>query len=138
MNRIGTFIILLLFSSEILAQSISRENASVYFITPEHNQTLSNPINLSFGVNGMKLKEAGINAPYSGHHHLLVDLEELPALDKPIPSDKQHIHFGKGQKSAVIDLPPGKHTLQLLFADYLHVPHDKPLISKKITIMVTE
>jgi len=138
MIRIWTFIGLLLFSSGVFTQSTSREDASVFFITPKDNQILNNPINLSFGLNGMELVEAGINLPYSGHHHLLINLKDLPSLKQPIPSDKQHIHFGKGQNTAVIELPPGEHTLQLLFADYLHIPHEKPLVSRKITITVIE
>ena len=84
----------------------------------------------------MTVSPAGIKKKLSGHHHLLIDVKTLPDLTKPIPSDKNHIHFGKGQKSTIINLESGAHTLQLLFADYLHIPHDKPLISKNITIMV--
>jgi len=57
-------------------------------------------------------------------------------MDQPIPNDKNHLHFGLGQTEAVIDLPPGKHTLQLLMGDADHIPHDPPLMSKKITINV--
>jgi hypothetical protein len=32
-------------------------------------------------------------------------------------------HFGKGETETVLNLPPGKHTLQLLFADDKHVPY---------------
>ena len=65
-----------------------------------------------------------------------IDTDILPSLSKPIPSDKKHLHFGKGQTRAFIDLKSGTHTLQLIFGDYMHIPHDKPLISKKITLTV--
>jgi hypothetical protein len=83
----------------------------------------------------MGVAPAGVDKPNSGHHHLLIDTD-LPPLDQPIPNDKNHLHFGLGQTEAYIDLPPGKHTLQLLMGDGDHIPHDPPVMSKKITIVV--
>ena len=84
----------------------------------------------------MKISPAGIEKKFAGHHHLLIDVNTLPDLAKPIPSDKNHIHFGKGQTETKLNLSSGKHSLQLLFADYLHIPHINPVISKKIYITV--
>tara|TARA_Y100001970_G_C13959264_1_gene712315 strand:+ start:60 stop:461 length:402 start_codon:yes stop_codon:yes gene_type:complete len=131
-------LILTLASSITNGASQSKEGASVFFILPKDGQTVKNPIQLSFGLEGMKLVEAGINSPYSGHHHLLINVDQLPDLNSPIPADNKHIHFGKGQSTSSINLEPGYYTFQLLFADYLHIPHDKPLISKKISIEVVE
>lgn len=131
-------LILTLASSVTNGASQSKEGASVFFILPKDGQTVKNPIQLSFGLEGMKLVEAGINSPYSGHHHLLINVDQLPDLNSPIPADNKHIHFGKGQSTSSINLEPGYYTFQLLFADYLHIPHDKPLISKKISIEVVE
>ena len=138
MHKILMLLILTLVSSITNGASQSKEGAGVFFISPKDGQTVKNPIQLSFGLEGMKLVEAGINSPYSGHHHLLINVDQLPDMNSPIPADNKHIHFGKGQDSAVINLKPGEYTLQLLFADYLHIPHDKPLISKKITVKVVE
>ena len=138
MHRIWMLIIFTLMSSVISAASQSREGSSVFFISPKDGQVVKNPVRLSFGLSGMDLVEAGINRPFSGHHHLLINVNQLPDMNLPIPSDNKHIHFGKGQDSGVINLNPGQYTLQLLFADYLHIPHDKPLISKKITVKVVE
>lgn len=88
-----------------------------------------------FGLRGMGVAPAGVDFPNTGHHHLLIDTD-LPPMDEPIPNDKNHLHFGKGQTETVIELPPGKHTLQLLLGDANHVPHDPPVMSKKITITV--
>jgi hypothetical protein len=87
------------------------------------------------GLSGAGVAPAGIDKKYTGHHHLLIDAE-LPPLDQEVPNDKNHIHFGLGQTEARIELPPGRHTLQLLFADDSHFPHRPPLYSKKITIIV--
>jgi hypothetical protein len=59
-------------------------------------------------------------------------------MDEPIPNNKNHLHFGGGQTETVLDLPPGRHTLQLLLGDANHVPFNPPVMSKKITITVKE
>ncbi len=92
-------------------------------------------LTVRFAITGMEVVPAGQPRRNGGHHHLLIDTE-LPPLDQPIPSDFNHIHFGGGQTEAEIALTPGKHTLQLLFADHNHVPHDPPIISERITVIV--
>ena len=126
----------LIHAAGALPRSLSNNNSEVFIISPLDGEVVSNPVHIIFGVKNMTVSPAGIKKKLSGHHHLLIDAKTLPDLTKPIPSDKNHIHFGKGQKSTIINLESGAHTLQLLFADYLHIPHDKPLISKNITIMV--
>lgn len=113
----------------------STAGAGVYFIAPADGATVTSPVTVKFGLKGMGVAPAGIAFDGAGHHHLIVDAE-LPALDKPIPADANHVHFGKGQTETTIELKPGKHTLQLLLGDQLHVPHDPTVASKKITITV--
>ena len=72
----------------------------------------------------------------TGHHHLLIDVDKLPAAGVPIPNDANHMHFGKAQTEATIKLAPGKHTLQLELGDSGHMPFDPPIVSKKITVNV--
>ena len=67
----------------------------------------------------MDVVPAGIDKPMSGHHHLLINVEQLPNMKVPIPADENHLHFGNGQKETILELPKGKHTLQLLFGNYL-------------------
>lgn len=110
--------------------------ASVYFIEPANGATLSGPVNVRFGLKGMGVAPAGTDAPDTGHHHLLVDVAELPGLDAPLPATDHIRHFGKGQTETEISLPPGQHTLQLLLGDQNHVPHQPPVLSEKITITV--
>jgi hypothetical protein len=97
--------------------------------------TRTTHIKVWFGTRNFGVAPAGTFKPNTGHHHLLIDVA-VPSLDEPIPSDKNHVHFGLGQTETYIDLPPGTHTLQLLMGDGDHVPHDPPLMSKKITIRV--
>jgi hypothetical protein len=111
--------------------------AEVYFIAPQNGAKLHSPVTIKFGLKGMGIAPAGIKFDNTGHHHLLVDTDvsELK-LDAPMPATDKIVHFGKGQTETTLTLTPGKHTLQLIFADYLHQSFDPPLISKKITITV--
>ena len=113
----------------------SPAGASVTFVTPEDGATVGNPVRVEFRITGMDLVPAGNNASNSGHHHILIDTP-LPDLDLPVPADARHVHFGDGSSSTELTLPPGEHTLQLLFADYLHIPHDPPVYSEPIRITV--
>ena len=128
------FLYLLIF---VLCSSLaSSSEIELYFIEPKNGATVNGPVKIVFGLSGMGVAPAGIDFPNTGHHHLLVDIENLPDLTKPIPANKNHIHFGKGQTEVLIDLPKGKRSLQLLLGNYLHVPHKKPVISDKIYIYV--
>ena len=112
------------------------EDAKVYILWPADGQVIhGGKFWIRMGLSGAGVAPAGIDKAGTGHHHILVDTD-LPPLDQEIPNDKNHLHFGLGQTEAHLDLPPGRHTLQLLFADDVHVPHDPALYSKKITITV--
>ncbi|MGB5688579.1 MAG: DUF4399 domain-containing protein [Woeseiaceae bacterium] len=117
------------------ARTESADEARVYFVSPADGETVSNPVSVVFGIEGMTVAPAGQDVPHSGHHHLLIDTE-LPDLGLPIPKDENHIHFGDGSTATEITLEPGEHRLQLLLGDHLHIPHDPPLTSDVITINV--
>jgi hypothetical protein len=115
----------------------SPHGAKVFIITPKNGATVHNPFVVKFGLKGMVIAPAGTKAENSGHHHLLIDTDPPADMNAPLPTIADKIvHFGKGQTETTLTLPPGKHTLQLEFADYVHIPHNPPVISKKITITV--
>ena len=115
----------------------SPPNAEVYIISPRDGATVSNPVTVRFGLKGMGIAPAGIQFENAGHHHLLIDTDVPQELSKPLPAvENKVIHFGKGQTETTLTLPPGKHTLQLVLGDHLHIPHSPPVISKKVTITV--
>ncbi len=118
-----------------LPRTASPEGASVFFISPADGDTVSSPVAVEFGIEGMSVVAAGVNEAHSGHHHIIVDAE-LPDLGLPIPADNNYIHFGDASTSTVLELAPGTHTLQLLLGDHLHIPHDPPVMSDVITITV--
>ena len=122
--------------AETPLSSTIADDAQVWFVSPKDQSQVSSPVTIIFGSSNLNIAPAGDNQPNSGHHHLLVDLDKLPALDMPLPASDQVIHFGKGQSEATIELSPGSHSLQLLLGNYAHVPHSRPVMSEKITIVV--
>lgn len=119
-----------------LPKSPSPEGAKVYFIGLKDGKTVKQKFTVRFGLKGMGIAPAGIDLPDTGHHHLLINMEEMPDLNMPLPASENLVHFGKGQTETVLELPPGKHTLQLVLGDKIHLPHDPPVMSEKITIHV--
>jgi hypothetical protein len=108
---------------------------SVYIIEPANNAVVSNPVTVKFGLKNFGVAPAGVDMENTGHHHLLIDTA-LPDLSKPIAKDANHIHFGGGQTETELTLAPGKHTLQLLLGNGMHIPHANALKSDVITITV--
>ena len=111
-------------------------DAVLYFVWPQNGAVIKGAFWCRFGLRNMGITHAGDDYAHSGHHHLLVDVNEPLDVNEPIPQDKNHLHFGAGQTEARIDLPKGKHTLQLVLGDAKHYPFNPPLVSKKITITV--
>jgi hypothetical protein len=119
-----------------LDRTPSPAGAEVYIISPADGAKVASPVRVQFGLKGMGIAPAGIAFENSGHHHLLVDTDPPADLSQPLPTSEHVIHFGKGQTETELKLAPGKHTLQLVLGDQLHVPHNPPVMSKKITIEV--
>lgn len=114
----------------------SPADASVTIVSPHDGELVTSPFKVVFAIHGMTLAPAGDAAPDSGHHHLLIDTPVPTDLNKPLPADSQHLHFGKAQAETEVTLAPGQHTLQLILGDANHIPHEPPIISKQITITV--
>ncbi len=112
----------------------SAEGAVVYIVSPVNGEVVTSPVKVIFGLSGMGVAPAGSEKKNTGHHHLLVDGKKLPAMDSRM--GKEVKHFGGGQTETVLELAPGEHTLQLILGDKGHVPHQPPVVSKKVTIIV--
>lgn len=123
-------------SAAELPRSSAPANAKLYFITPKDGERIKGPVTVRFGLSNMGVAPAGMDKENTGHHHLLINLSTLPALDQSLPATDQIKHFGGGQTETVLQLPPGTHTLQLLLGDKLHIPHQPAVLSDKITITV--
>lgn len=133
--RLVTVLLTLACSAAAIAdQTPAPASAAVYIIKPAAGARLHSPVTVLFGLTGMGIAPAGVKFDNTGHHHLLIDTELPSDLTQPLPVSDNIRHFGKGQTEATLDLPPGKHTLQLLFADFTHTPFTPNVASKKITV----
>lgn len=108
----------------------------LYIISPADGATVGQDVTVQFGLKGMGVAPAGVVHDKTGHHHLLIDVKELPPGNLPIPADATHVHFGGGQTETTIHLEPGTHTLQLDLGDALHMQFDPPIVSDRITVHV--
>ena len=118
-----------------LLLSLNVFSEKVYFINIKDGDVLKSPFLIQFGVRGKGVAPAGVDVTNTGHHHLLINVDEVD-YNLPIPSSDQHLHFGLGQTETNLELPSGKHSLQLVLGDKYHIPHKPPLISEKIQIIV--
>jgi hypothetical protein len=120
------------------AREPSPAGAEVYIVSPKDGAKVTSPVTVVFGLKGMGVAPAGMKLDNTGHHHLLVDAEVPADLSQPLAANEHSLHFGKGQTETSLTLTPGKHTLQLVLGDSLHVPHDPAVVSKKITVVVAK
>lgn len=130
--------VLLMSAAIALAQerTPSPAGAEAYIISPKNGAHVHSPVLVQFGLKGMGIAPAGIKFDNSGHHHLLIDTDPPSDLSAPLPATDKIVHFGKGQTETLLNLSPGKHTLQLLLGDQNHIPHSPPVLSQPITITV--
>jgi len=124
------------FLAPALAATPAPEGVELYLISPQDGDKVSSPVRVQFGLRGMGVAPAGVDKPKTGHHHLLIDVTEMPKLDQPLPSDANHRHFGGGQTEVDLTLTPGQHRLQLILGDKDHIPFSPPVMSEPVTITV--
>jgi hypothetical protein len=120
-----------------MPRTASPPGAKLYIVSPADGATVKGPVTLVFGLAGMGIAPAGVQFENAGHHHLLIDTDLPKDLGMPLPATDSIRHFGKGQTEAVITLAPGRHTLQLVLGDHMHIPFNPVVASPKITITVS-
>ncbi len=121
----------------------SSPGTKVAFDGLKDGDKVKSPVAVKFKLEGMEVAPAGEEKPNSGHHHVLIDRPPLgegadgkEEVNANIPKDDKHLHFGKGETEASLELAPGTHTLQLVLGDKDHIPHNPPVVSEVITITV--
>jgi hypothetical protein len=112
------------------------KDAYLYFVWPQDGSVIKGAFWARFGLRNMGVTHAGDTFANAGHHHLLINVNDPLDPNEPIPQDKSHLHFGAGQTEARIELPPGRHTLQLVLGDAKHYPFNPPVVSRKITVTI--
>jgi len=142
---LGTAIAMASASIAMAGDTPSTQGAEVYVVNLEDGATVTSPVTVVFGLSGMGVAPAGVEKEGTGHHHMFLNREPFgEAADDDaliadgIPADEFQIHYGGGQTQATYELEPGEHTMQLVLGDHFHVPHNPPVVSERITIIVTE
>jgi hypothetical protein len=118
-------------------RSPSSDGATVDFANLNDGDVIPLNFLLKFSISGMGIAPAGVDIDNTGHHHLLVDLDELPDLAQPLPATEQILHFDKGQFETGLLLPEGEYRMQLLLADHAHVPHEPPVMSEVVVVRIS-
>ena len=136
-------IMLMAFPTAYAGETVSAKGASQYIVNLKNGDEVSSPVKIVFGLSGMGIAPAGVDKENTGHHHILLDRPNIgegedgaDEFEFNLPADENHIHYGKGQTEAVLELTPGKHTIQLVLGDKDHIPHNPPVYSERITITV--
>lgn len=116
------------------AHALSVEKIEAKFLNIKNGDVVTSPFKVDFTITHLTVAPAGTMTEGTGHHHIIIDGGPIPE-GQIIPADEKHLHYGKGQTSAEIALPPGKHTLTLQFASGLHLSYG-PGYSQTIEIEV--
>lgn len=95
------------------------DGAKVFFANLNDGDTITSPVIIEFGLEGMEAGPAGELVEGFGHHHLIIDGSFLEKGDV-VPVDDNNIHYGKGQTETEIELTAGAHSLTMQFADGYH------------------
>jgi hypothetical protein len=110
------------------------KGSRVFFENLKNRQTIPTKFKVKFGVEGMKIQPAGELVTGTGHHHLIIDGNSVP-MGQIVPADATHIHFGKGQTEAEMELSPGPHKLTLQFANGVHASYG-PELADTVDVIV--
>ena len=96
----------------------------VFFVEPRNNATVSSPVHMKFGSEGIEIgavpPDAKAARPGIGHYHVGIDQVCLPAGNTIVRGTPSWVHFGTGASEFDSQLTPGKHKLALQLGDDLH------------------
>ena len=115
--------------------SAKSANPRVFFSSPADGATLASPVHVTLGSENFTVEPAGAVKAGAGHLHIMVDTPCLSA-GSTIPKDAQHLHYGKAQMEADLELTPGQHTLCLQAADGAHTALAGAGLTQQIKVTV--
>lgn len=124
-------------NTEVTTTETDTTAVQVFFVTPADGDTVTSPVRVVMGTEGVRIVPAGTMEEGTGHLHILIDTDFVPA-GQVIPTDSLHLHFGQGQLETELELAPGTHTLRLQLADGAHIALDGPQYRDEIQITVQQ
>ena len=110
------------------AQAVKKpaaKKARVFFVEPKNNATVTSPVHLKFGSEGIVIAavppgDITTARPGMAHYHVGIDQSCLPAGKTIVKGTPSWVHFGDGKSEIDTQLTPGKHKLALQLGDDLH------------------
>jgi uncharacterized protein DUF4399 len=111
----------------------------VFFIEPKNNATVSSPVHMKFGSEGIEISpvppgDLKETRPGVAHYHVGIDQDCLPPGKNIVKGTPSWVHFGDGKDVFDSQLTPGKHKLAVQLGDDLH--NTMPGACQVITINV--
>ena len=111
----------------------------VFFVEPKNNATVSSPLHMKFGSEGIKIDAVPPGDPTTArpgiaHYHVGIDENCLPAGKNIVKGTPSWVHFGDGKDVFDTQLTPGKHKLSVQLGDDLH--NTLPNTCQTITVNV--
>jgi hypothetical protein len=105
--------------------AMKAKKARVFFIEPKNGATVSSPVHMKFGSEGIEISpvpagDVKTARPGMAHYHVGIDQTCLPAGKNIVKGTPSWVHFGDGKSEFDSQLTPGKHKLALQLGDDLH------------------
>lgn len=76
-------------------RSAPPEGARAHIVLPVDGATVSNPVTIVFGLEGMGIAPANVEMDGTGHHHLLINTDPASLdLEQGLPATDEVVHFG--------------------------------------------
>ena len=115
------------------------KKARVFFLEPKNNATVSSPVHMKFGAEGVEIAavppgDVTKMRPGVAHYHVGIDQSCLPPGKTIVKGTPSWVHFGDGKDVFDTQLTPGKHKLALQLGDDLH--NTMPGTCAEITVNV--
>jgi hypothetical protein len=107
------------------AAKASGKKARVFFIEPKNGATVTSPVHMKFGSEGIEIGavppgDITTARPGIAHYHVGIDQDCLPPGKNIVKGTPSWVHFGDGKDVFDSQLTPGKHKLALQLGDDLH------------------
>ena len=109
--------------------------ARVFFTNINDGDTVDSPVTVQWSAENFTIEPAGEVKAGAGHLHIMVDAACV-AAGQIVPADDNHLHYGKAQTEATLELTPGEHTLCLQAADGVHTALAGEGATQVVTITV--
>jgi hypothetical protein len=124
-KQFALLVVIMIAGLGVMAGAQAKKKARVFFIEPKANATVTSPVHMKFGSEGIEISavppgDVTKTRPGVGHYHVGIGVSCLPAGKTIVKGTPSWVHFGDGKSEIDMQLTPGKHRLALQLGDDLH------------------